>query len=36
LKLLVSNWRLTLVQVPPAMWIWLAMYNLKAIPDRLG
>jgi hypothetical protein len=30
LKLLVSNWRLTLVQVLPAMWIWLAMFDLKA------
>ena len=30
LKLLLSNWRLTLVQVLPAMWIWLAMYDLKA------
>ena len=30
LRLLVSNWRLTLVQVPPAMWIWLAMADLKA------
>ncbi len=30
LKLLVSNWRLTLVQVLPAMWIWLAMIDLKA------
>ena len=30
LKLLFSNWRLTLVQVLPAMWIWLAMYDLKA------
>ena len=29
-KLLVSNWRLTLVQVLPAMWIWLAMLDLKA------
>jgi hypothetical protein len=29
LRLLVSNWRLTLVQIPPAMWIWLAMLNLK-------
>jgi hypothetical protein len=28
-KLLVSNWRLTLVQVLPAMWIWLAMFDLK-------
>jgi hypothetical protein len=30
LKLLFSNWRLTLVQVLPAMWIWLAMVDLKA------
>ena len=30
LKLLVSNWRLTLVQVLPAMWIWVAMADLKA------
>ena len=30
LKLLVSNWRLTLVQILPAMWIWLAMFDLKA------
>ena len=29
-KLLVLNWRLTLVQVLPAMWIWLAMLDLKA------
>ncbi len=29
LKLLLSNWRLTLVQILPAMWIWLAMYDLK-------
>jgi hypothetical protein len=29
-KLLFSNWRLTLIQVLPAMWIWLAMYDLKA------
>jgi hypothetical protein len=29
LKLLFSNWRLTLVQILPAMWIWLAMYDLK-------
>jgi hypothetical protein len=29
LKLLVTNWRLTLVQVLPAMWIWLAMYDLR-------
>jgi hypothetical protein len=30
LKLLIANWRLTLVQVLPAVWIWLAMYDLKA------
>ena len=28
-KLLVSNWRLMLVQLLPAMWIWIAMYDLK-------
>jgi hypothetical protein len=30
LKLLVSNWRFTLIQVLPAMWIWFAMFDLKA------
>ena len=30
LRLLVSNWRLTLVEILPAMWIWLAMFDLKA------
>jgi hypothetical protein len=30
LKLLLANWRLTLVQVLPAVWIWLAMFDLKA------
>src|ERR1700722_11007851 len=30
LKLLLANWRLMLVQVPPAVWIWLAMFDLKA------
>lgn len=29
LRLLVSNWRLTLVQILPAMWIWAAMLDLK-------
>src|SRR5512135_1398173 len=29
-KLLFSNWRLTLIQVLPAMWIWAAMFDLKA------
>ncbi len=30
IKLLVINWRLTLIQVLPAMWIWAAMLDLKA------
>jgi hypothetical protein len=30
LRLVVSNWRLTLIQVLPASWIWLAMLDLKA------
>jgi hypothetical protein len=29
-RLLFRNWRLTLIQVLPAMWIWAAMYDLKA------
>ena len=29
LRLLLSNWRLTLVQVLPAMWIWANMLDLK-------
>jgi hypothetical protein len=29
LKLVFSNWRLTLLQVLPAVWIWLAMLDLK-------
>ncbi|HMD46937.1 MAG TPA: hypothetical protein VKG43_12295 [Acidimicrobiales bacterium] len=29
LKLLLTNWRLTLIQLLPAMWIWLAAYDLK-------
>ena len=29
LKLLFTNWRLTLVQVLPAMWIWVAMLDIK-------
>ena len=28
-RLVFTNWRLTLVQVLPAMWIWAAMYDLK-------
>jgi hypothetical protein len=30
LRLLVTNWRLTLIQILPAVWIWLAVYDLKA------
>jgi uncharacterized membrane protein len=30
LRLLVLNWRLTLIQVLPAMWIWVALLDLKA------
>ena len=30
LKLVFANWRLTLIQLLPAMWIWAAMYDLKA------
>jgi hypothetical protein len=29
-KLLLSNWRLTLVQLLPAVWIWVAMFDLRA------
>ncbi len=29
-RLLFTNWRLTLIQVLPATWIWLAMLDLKA------
>jgi uncharacterized membrane protein len=29
-RLLFSNWRLTLLQLLPAMWIWLALLDLKA------
>lgn len=28
-KLLFSNWRLTLIEILPAMWIWLAMLDFK-------
>ena len=30
LRMLFSNWRLTLIQVLPAMWIWVALLDLKA------
>jgi hypothetical protein len=29
-RLLLANWRLTLVQVLPAVWVWLAMFDLRA------
>jgi hypothetical protein len=29
LRVLFENWRLTVVQVLPAMWVWLAMYDLR-------
>jgi hypothetical protein len=29
LRLLVTHWRLTLVQILPAMWIWLVTFDLK-------
>jgi hypothetical protein len=29
-RLVFSNWRLTLIQILPAMWVWLAMFDLKA------
>jgi hypothetical protein len=29
-RLLVSNWRLTLVQLLPAIWVWVAMADLRA------
>jgi hypothetical protein len=29
LKLLLTNWRLTLIQVLPAMWIWAAMADIR-------
>ena len=29
LRLVFTNWRLTIVQILPAMWIWLAMLDLK-------
>jgi hypothetical protein len=30
LKLVFINWRLTIVQILPAMWVWLVMFDLKA------
>lgn len=29
IKLLLLNWRLTLVEILPAFWVWLIMYDLK-------
>jgi hypothetical protein len=34
LRLLVTNWRLMVVQVLPAMWIWAAASDLKAKVQR--
>jgi len=43
LRVLFENWRLTLVQVLPAMWVWAAMYDLRlhllkenTVPDLKG
>ena len=30
LRMLITNWRLMLIEVLPAMWIWAAMLNIKA------
>ena len=30
LRMLITNWRLMLIEVLPAMWIWAAMINIKA------
>jgi len=30
LRMLFANWRLLVIQILPAMWIWLAMYDLRA------
>jgi hypothetical protein len=30
LRMVLGNWRLTLVQLLPAVWIWLAMFDLRA------
>lgn len=29
-KLILSNWQLTVIQLLPAAWIWMAMYDLRA------
>jgi divalent metal cation (Fe/Co/Zn/Cd) transporter len=34
LRLLVTNWRLTLVEILPAMWVWLAMFDQGARAAR--
>ena len=37
IKPLIKNWRLTLVEVLPAAWVWLAMWNLKShLLDQRG
>ncbi len=35
-RLLLTNWRMTLVQVLPALWIWAAMYDLRLHVIRDG
>ncbi len=35
-RLLLANWRVTLVQVLPALWIWAAMYDLRLHVVRDG
>lgn len=36
LRLLIVNWRLTLVQIVPAVWIWVVMYDLRIHVVREG
>jgi hypothetical protein len=36
LRLLIINWRLTLVQIVPAIWIWVVMYDLRIHVVREG
>jgi hypothetical protein len=35
-KLLFTNWRFTLIQVLPVMWIWAAMLDLKDQPGPVS
>jgi hypothetical protein len=34
LKLLALNWRLSLIELVPALWVWLAMWDLRSTPLR--